>query len=66
MSSVCVRERKFCIICNLKTGVLLLYETHPSTEFVVQGLICVQLNITVCEREMQLLGFAHCICHVPK
>jgi len=45
MSSVYVR--KFCAICNLKTGVLLLYETNPSTEFVVQGLICVQIDITV-------------------
>jgi len=49
MSSVYMR--KFCFICNLKTGVLLLYETHPSTEFVVQGLICMQIGITVWKRD---------------
>ena len=41
-----------------------MYENHPSTEFDVQGLICVQTDITVCEREMQLLGIAHCMCHM--
>lgn len=58
--------KKFCIVCKMKTGVLLLCDTHPSTEFVILGLICVQINITVCEREMHLLGIAHCMCHMPK
>nr|AGM32944.1 hypothetical protein [Coptotermes formosanus] len=49
--------RKFHIIHSLKTGALLLYETHPSTEFIVLGLIHMQIDIAVRERDA---GPRHC------
>lgn len=60
---VCLWE--FRVIHNLKTGAL-LYKTDSSTKFLVLGLIHVQIDIAVCEREMQLLGIAHCLCDMPK